>query len=82
MTDQTLRIGTDDVHRIAAPSLAASHVPHVESPRGIRHAVPHGTDTALCGYEPRYVFDATSWPGMPGRDGFACDDCRALAPRA
>jgi len=80
MTDQTLRIGTDDVSRIAASSLASRHVPHVEGPRGLRHAVPDGTETALCGHEPQYVFDGTSWPGMPGRDGFPCEDCRAVAP--
>ncbi len=75
MTDQTLRIGTDDVRQIPTPDLSSTFTQHVESPRGLRHAVPDGTDTALCDHQPRHVFDGTSWPGMPGRDGRPCPAC-------
>jgi hypothetical protein len=75
MTDQTLRIGTDRAGRIPMPGLGSGHTQHLDQPQGLRHAVPDGTDTALCGHRPAHVFDGTRWPGIPGRDGHPCPDC-------
>ena len=67
------RIGSDRKTDIEAGGLGPTQ--YIPAPAGPRHAVPEGQDVALCGHRPRHVFDGTSWPGMPGRNGFACELC-------
>jgi hypothetical protein len=79
MTNKTYRIGTDQARNVTSNGMGPTQ--HHKLFVGVRHAVPDNEDTALCGHRPQHVFAGTSWPGIPGRDGFACEACSAAAGR-
>jgi hypothetical protein len=43
-------------------------------PVGVRHAVATGAVIALCGHEPRYILEGTTFPGFGSIDDL-CPEC-------
>ncbi len=70
-----LRIGTDDSHDVQDPGLGYSRPRTIG--RGVRHAVPDGQSTALCGHEPAHISETSRWPGMRSH-GLRCEACNAI----
>ncbi len=71
------RVGSEDWYVLESRSLSGLAADQ-KAPRGLRHAVAPGEETAACGFNgPLYIYASWESPGMMAASD-KCDECRAF----